>query len=377
MSFNKFLIAVALLGTLGCKDDENGPGGLYVYDNRSASVLVFSELEKVHDAARDRRELPKADRAIKSRRLDGITLAWGGMALDRRHNRLYLVSDTGKVHVISEPGRRNGTLSGKAEIASFNLGGDSDRYSGGSVFGQASVDPAHSTLYVMENAVKGTAARVWHVGNASSVANGSTLARAGHTFHADGDKRGAGLVANSEHKVFVLFGHGDAFERPSGGDQITGPRLREGTNGAFPVDPIQSRPRSTLIGGRTRLAAPLHWGSLAYHGRNRELFALVPPSTGDSAKTSILVFGAGQFHGDHDQPPSRILPDLPEDLRIIAHAPDSDWMAGAASEPNEDGLGRGRKTLYLWPSSGSGKAPVPVENLPGAGEIRGLAIWED
>jgi hypothetical protein len=143
------------------------------------------------------------------------------------------------------------------------------------------------------------------------------------------------------------------------------------------VDPIQSRPRSTLIGGRTRLAAPLHWGSLAYHGRNRELFALVPPSTGDSAKTSILVFGAGQFHGDHDQPPSRILPDLPEDLRIIAHAPDSDWMAGAASEPNEDGLGRGRKTLYLWPSSGSGKAPVPVENLPGAGEIRGLAIWED
>jgi hypothetical protein len=110
--------------------------------------------------------------------------------------------------------------------------------------------------------------------------------------------------------------------------------------------------------------------------RDRELFALLPPAAGDSAKTSILVFGAGQFHGSHDQPPSRILPDLPGDLRIIIHAPVSDWMAGAASEPAEDGLGQGRKTLYPWPSSGSGQPPVTVENLPGAGEIRALAIWE-
>jgi len=368
-------LPVLLLGALGCKDDEGGPGGLYVYDNRSSSVLVWADLEKLHDAARDGRELPEADRTIRSRMLDGITLAWGGMALDPRHHRLYLVSDSGRVHAVSDPGRRNGSLSGKAEITSFSLGGDSDRFSAGSVFGPAAVDPAHDTLYVMENARDGSAARVWRVAKASGIANGQTLARAGRTFHAEGDRWGAGLAANPEHKVYALFGRGEAFDRPGGGDLITGPRLREAANGAFPVDPVQSRPRSTLIGERT-LLSPLRHGSLAYGRRNRELFVLVPPAAGDPAKASILVFGAGQFHGDHDQPPSRILPGLPGDLRIIVHAPDSDWMAGAASEPAEDGLGRGRKTLHLWPSSGSGK-PVAAENLPGAGEIRGLAIWDD
>ncbi|MDR3673478.1 MAG: hypothetical protein P4L36_21715 [Holophaga sp.] len=365
---------LALLTVLGCTNDAGG-GGLHVFDQGSSSVLVWHDLDQVHDAARDGKPLPKADRTIKSSLLSGITLAWGGMALDDDHHRLYLVSEAGKVYVITNPRSKDGALTARGDILSFSLGGESDRFSSGSVFGQASVDSTRNVLYVMENARNGDAARIWQVGNASMVPNGNTLAKAGHTFSVEGDKWGAGLAAGHGHKVFGLFGHGPQYDASSGNGQVTGPRLREALDGTFPSGFGHNHPIHTLIGGDTGLP-PLRYGSLAYSGRDHSLYVLVPPS--GTADPAILVFREHQFRGQHNQPPAWTMPGVPRDLRFIAHPMNSHWMAGAGFSPaagtEAHGRGNGQRTLYLWKAANEAKPHVAVQNLPGVADIRGLAI---
>ena len=83
-------LLLALLGAWGCVDRPDD-GGLYVFDNSSRSILVWKDLDKVHEAAQARKPVPAADRTLTSQALEGITLAWGGMALDSFHKSLYLV----------------------------------------------------------------------------------------------------------------------------------------------------------------------------------------------------------------------------------------------------------------------------------------------
>jgi len=358
--------AIALAGTLGCVDRDDG-AGLYLFDNASRTVQVWQDLEQLHSAARSGGEIPKPVRAIKSSLFRGLSLAWGGMALDGFRHRLYLVSEDGKVHVILNPANRDGELSRPSDIISFSLGASGDRLRGGSVFGQAALDPGKDILYVVENARDGDETRLWQVANASKVANHATVARDEHSIlKAEGDRQGAGVAAGPFHRVYALFGGGEVYEDDRGAQSLRGPRLRQGTAGAFPASLQHRRPMHTLMGPGTRLPDPLGHGSLAYDGRQHELYVLVPP--GDAGRTAILVFGDGQFNGRHDQAPARTLPDPPRDLRILARPWDGNWMLGAAGTASG-----GRGALYLWKAPHEGGGHVEVPNLPGVTDIRGMA----
>jgi hypothetical protein len=310
----------------------------------------------------------------------GINLAWGGLVLDDRNNRLYLVSEEGKVYVIANPKTLNGSISGKSRITSFSLGSSSDRYNGGSVFGQASVDPNGDCLYVMENARTGEAARVWMVRNASKV-SADTVAKDRHTFLVEGDHDGAGVAAGTGNQVYALFGGGKNFEDIHG-EYIIGARLRLGADGVFPTSPLHKNPINTLVGKRTQLPDGFDYGSVAFDGRHHSVYVLVPPVAGvppaEDKPAALLVFGEAQFHGQHDQSPNRTLPEPPKGLRIIVHPPQADWLLGAAfSKGDSHGRGKGKDSLYLWKAPSEGGSFVEVPALPGVKELRGMAMATD
>jgi hypothetical protein len=366
---------LALLGPLGCTVQDTG-GSLYLFDNASSSVQVWQDVEQLHSAAKEAKAIPEPIRTIKSDTFKRITLAWGGMALDPLNRRLYLVSDTGKVHVILDPANQNGSISGKDKIVSFSLGSSGDRYSGGSVFGQASVDPTHNTLYVVENAKDGESSRLWQVPNASKL-DGRTLGKDRHTLGVENDKRCAGVAAGPAHKVYALFGDGDEFTDGPGGANLPGPRLRQGTNGAFPAPLMPRNPVNTLVGDRTLLPDTLGYGALAFDQRHHLLYALVPPAkAGDPP--SILTFGEGQFHGHHNQAPERVLPKPPRNLRLIVHPSNSHWMLGAGfTRTGDRGQGAGQGKLYLWKAPSEDGTWIEVPSLPGVTDLRGMASAAD
>jgi hypothetical protein len=371
-----------ILGLLGCGGGKSE--SLYVFDGKSNTVRVWEDLDKLFEAAKEGAKIPEASRRFESELLESITLAWGGLVVDDHNSRLYLVSTQGTVFVITQPKARNGKLM-HSDILSFKLGSKADRFEKGSVFGQASLDSAHDTLYVMEKAEDGSSARVWHVGKVSRTPNQARLEVSKHTFRAKGDKEGIGLAANPSGKVYALFGDGKAFDGPE--DAVKGPRLRQGesrgTNGAFPANPGHNQPIQLLTGEKTLLTGPLHYGALAHDADHHELYVLAKGSTG--GQTSILVFGEGQFGGSPDQAPNRTLEGAPS-LRILAHASHSDWLAGAhftpapaGSDPAPKahrGQGKGQGRLTLWKSPSEGNPPVEIKSLPKADEIRGLAIGE-
>lgn len=357
---------LALAATLGCVDHESG-GGLYLFDNATRSVKVWRDIGQLHGAARDGGELPQPVRTIRSSLFGDLNLAWGGMALDGFRHRLYLVSVDGKVLVVTDPAHRDGDLSRPTDILSFTLGGSTDRFPGGSVFGQAALDQGQDILYVVETARDGEETRIWQVANASKVLHRHTVPKDDrNTLKAEGDKRGAGVAAGPGHRVYVLFGGGDVHEDDHGHQTLRGSRLRLGSNGAIKASQPHQRPMDTLIGPETRLPETLDYGSLAYDGRHHALYVLVPPR--DEAEAAILVFGQGQFHGRHDQPPRHALPEPPQDLRILAFPQDSDWLLGAAGTAS-----KGQGQLYIWKAPHEGGGHVKAADLPGVTDLRGMA----
>jgi hypothetical protein len=375
--FRQFCLAgiFGLLGTLGCVDGDEGGGGLYLFDNATSTVQVFSNVEELHKAGKDSKPLPEAVRSIKSDAFKGITLAWGGLALDDRNHRLYLVAEDGAVYAIANPKTLKGSISGKDKITSFRLGSISDRLGRGSVFGQASVDPNGNCLYVMETSKDGEESRLWVVRNASKVSS-DTIAKGPKTIcSVDGDKRGAGVAAGVGNRVYALFGGGKNFEDGHGAI-VSGARLREGVDGTFPINTHHKKPINTMVGKNSKIPDATDYGSVAYDGRNHTVYVLVPKS-GDAA-TSILAFGEGQFHGHHDQAPNRTLPDPPKALRLIVHPVNGDWLLGAAfTRSGDNGNGKGLEDLYIWKGPSGGGTVVKVEGLPGVKELRGMAMASD
>jgi len=364
-----------LVATLGCVDRDEGGGGLYLFDNATSTVQVFSNVEELHKAAKDSTPVPEAVRSIKSDAFKGITLAWGGLALDSRNRRMYLVSESGTVYALANPKNLQGAISGKDKITSFKLGSSADRLGSDSVFGPASVDPNGNCLYVMETAKGGGESRVWAVRDASRQPAQTVAKGLKNPFFVDGDERGAGLAAGTGQRVYALFGAGNDFEDGHGG-AIPGPRLREGSGFAFPTNPAHKRPINTMVGKDTRLPDAVRYGSVAYDGRHHSVYVLVPPA-GDEA-ASILAFGEAQFHGQHNQAPDRALPGTPKDLRIIAHPVNSDWLLGAAfTRSGSHGKGKGQDCLYIWKAPSGGGAAVKVAALPGVKELRGMAMSAD
>jgi len=377
-------VLAGMLVTVGCVKKKDGTM-LFVYDGESQSVLVWKDVNSVY-APTTGTTPAAADATISSSLLTSVTppLAWGGLAMDTNTNMLYLVTQGGWVTRISDASSQSGSLSNTTDIIQFTLGSATDRFSSGSVFGQAAVDSSQNTLYVMETSVDGTGTRVWTLPTASHIANGAAFAAANSaTLAVASDTWGSGVAAGGSGTVYGLFGGGSGIVSPSNpGQTIGGPRLRQGQNSAFPTN-LLGIGQNVIFGSNTGLIGTVNYGSLAYDGQNNVLYAFGQPAaafaTTPTTTAQIEVFTTSQFSSGGNQSPNRTLTGVTSNLRILSHPQDSDWLLGATFTPDTSTTsgvpptGAGSPNLLIWKDPSGGGAATSV-SLPGVTEIRGMAI---
>jgi hypothetical protein len=377
----RLLLCLTLLLALGCGGATGGTT-LYVYDNATSSVLAWSDVNKVYSSAEAGTTVAAADRTIVNGLGSGTELAWGGLALDNSSNRLYLVTTGGLVYVIKKASSQSGTVSALTDIISFNLGQSGvDPYSDGSVFGEATVDATSNTLFVLEGAADGSAARVWKITNASDVVSGTIFTpAASYTTGVSTDTFGCGVAAIPGGNLYGLFGGGGALYNGLGTVAYSGPRLRKSSSGVL-TSPLGSLYSSgAVVGALTELGSPLEYGSLAYDSQNLALYVFAPDSAA-ATDAAILVFTSGSFSPGLDVAPSRSLGDTAwalASLRIIAHPADGDWLLGAdftLTSGSTIGAGTGGDTLLIWKAPSGGSAAITAK-MTGTSEIRGMAIGD-
>ena len=365
-----------LLALPGCTGGSSGRT-LYVYDNLSSSVRVWTDVNTVYAAAAAGTAVAAPDRVISSSLYSSITLGWGGLALDDNRDRLYLVTQAGMVFDIHGAGSQDGSIAATSDITGFALGEATERYSSGSVFGAAAVDPGSDLLYVLETALDGSGCRVWKIGAPDALANDTVLTPASsYTTGLGTDTFGSGVAAVPALGVFGLFGGGSAIYTAS--STYTGPRLRLGDGGSFAATTSAGYGYDVIVGGDTLLGSSITYGSIAYDASNACLYVLDGPGP-----TGIHVFDKNQFtSGQLDAAPSRTLGDSAAslaELRILAHPPYSDWLLGAGYSVTTagTGIGTGLPTLYLWKNPSDGgtavQAALPA-SASGSLQIRGMAI---
>jgi hypothetical protein len=365
--------AAGLLSALGCVDNTTGGTTLYVFDNTSKQVKAWSDVNALHDLG-DGGTAGDPDRTIGSSALSGVTLAWGGLAVDSVTNRVYLLSEAGTVYVITNASNQNGTLSTATttDFYSFNLGSSSDRYDN-DVFGQLAVDPTTNYLYAMESTLAGNKSRVWRVASPSSQYY-TTLAASSNTTSAGSDTFGDGVAVMSGGEAYGLFGSGgQVFGGIAGTTSYTGARIRLTAGKSFVGDPnYGSSSTNVIIGPSTGLTDSLSYGALAYDNQHSQLYVLAQGSE------PLLVWNRSQFGSTCDQAPVRSLTSdsgLLTNLRTISHPYDSDWLVGAyyTIAPTTATTGTGGTSLLIWKDPSGSGAPVKV-TLPGPLEVRGMAI---
>ncbi len=352
-------IAIALLGT-GCVDPDASGGGstsgtaLYVFDGSTTPdkgrVLVWNEANTPYT---DPTAAPS--RVISGSALDKVKdLAFGGMCMDTSGNRLYMVSVTGDVARIESVRSKSGTLSSTADAVYFTLGnGSTDRLTG-SKFGQATIDPQSSTLYVTE--MGDSESRIWVVARPEQYPQNANVSA--QTVTVSGDKQGYGVAAWLG-AVYATFQDGNAV---IGGDltQYTGPRLRKGSSGGF-----QSNANVIVGSSKTLLK---RYGVLAYDSGNDRVFVASHLSDTGTTGAPILIFKPGQFSPGLDQAPDKTLGDATlNNLRILAHAGNKDWLAaGTSSGESPSNL------VYLWRNPTTATTPRSISL--GNALVRGLAF---
>jgi hypothetical protein len=373
------LLGLPVLLALGC-GGASGDTTLYVYDNASSSVLIWSDVSKVYASAKAGTTVAAADRTIVNGLGSGAELAWGGLALDSTSNRLYLVTTSGLVYVINKASSQTGTVSALADVISFSLGESGvDPYSGGSVFEQAAVDGASNTLFVLETAASGSASRVWKITDASGVANGTIITpAASYTIGVSTDTFGCGVAAIAGGNAYGLFGNGSVIYNGLGTIAYSGARLRKSSGGVFPSPLGGLYSSGVVIGALTELGSPLEYGSLGYDAQHLALYVFAPDSASPT-DAAILVFDSSTFSTSLDVAPSRTLGDTAgalATLRIIAHPADGDWLLGAnftLTSGSTIGAGTGGSTLLIWDAPSGDSAALSV-TMPDTSEIRGMAI---
>lgn len=368
-----FATLVAALGLMvGCVDPDDadgsmGVGGtsLYVFDSSdgaSSRILVYSDVATLFNDSET-----QPSRRLSGAKIEKVkNLAWGGMCFDTNGNRLYLVSEAGDVVRIDRARSQNGDISSPFDISSFMLGSsDSERLANGK-FGQATVDPRTSSLYVTES--NSSNSRVWIVENPGSLTDGATASYNSNLF-IPGEKGGTGMAVGTDGSVFAYMDDGSFFSDPLSGVSYSGPRLRKGNSSGFPLT------TSVIVGdasdsvNKTKLA---RYGSLAvdsdgYVYLARHLLDAGLDTTG--SEDSILVFSPGQFNPGRNQAPERTFSQI-NNLRIISHAVTRDWLVGASSF-GDYGLG----TVSVWRAPSSAVGVSLKEFSIGAGAaIRGLAL---
>lgn len=351
--------AAAILA-IACVDPDASGGGatsgtsLYLYDGAdtpgSGRVLVWNDANTLFANAN-----ANPERTLSGAALDKVkTLGLGGMCMDTSGNRLYMVSETGDVARVESVRSKNGTLSSTADAVSFTLGsGSSDRLAG-SKFGQAALDPQTSTLYVTETG--DSESRIWVVQRPDQYGQNANVPA--QTIAVSGDKKGYGVAARLG-AVYATFQEGNAV---IGGDQVqyTGPRLRKGTSTGFSAN------TSVLVGtSNTQLR---RYGALAYDAGNDQVFVAVHLADASAGTSPLLVFKPGQFSPGLDQAPNRTVGDSTlNNLRILAHGGNKDWLAAATSSGEQPS-----NMVYLWRNPLSAGTPRTI--TVGSAKVRGLAF---
>jgi hypothetical protein len=365
---------------MGCVDapktGDTSNTSLYVFDIASQTVKVWSDVNTVYAAPT---APPVPDRVVTSGSISNMgLLAWGGMALDYSGNRLYLLSEDGKVVRIERIRSQNGSLTLSTDITTFYLGDNSnssDRLSGGSTFGQIAISASQGTLYATETATTGGATRIWVVANAGSVPSGTKYPMAGNTLRSidsnDLAGTGAGVAAGASGTVFGFFTGGSTVYDGLGQNGVDGPRLRSTNTASF------ANSSNVLIGNLTGLGSAPTFGSLAFDISGNRLYLARQDSTG--TLPAVLVFTPGQFGtSTFNQAPAGNLGEISSalpSLRFISHAGTKDWLAGA----NMTAAGTAQNTVFLWkaPSVKSATGTYPsatAVTLSSSIAVRGLAF---
>jgi hypothetical protein len=363
-------VTLALAG-LGCVD-HNQTSPIYIFDGANSTggtVLEWDDVAKVNTSGGTS---AAADRTITGSFSGASTpLGWGGMVLDESADQIYLVFQDGTGYVIKKASGQNGSISGTDNIISFTLDNSGSTFSTGSFFGQAALDSSNHVLYVMETAQDGSNSRVWFVPGINTLLNGASFTTS-NTFNVSGDKWGAGLAAAPGGRFWALFGYGSTVY-DSLGASYSGERLRMGSGSSFGGGANSQ----VLVGDATQMnTSSTNYGTLAYDSQNALVYAFVKPASG-ATTYSVLVFGAGQFNlaAPNQAPKTTIADTALQNLRILAHPPYNDWMAGAdfTAGSTSSSSGTGGSTLHLWDQPSNGAASTTV-TMSGATEIRGIAF---
>jgi hypothetical protein len=349
-----------LLPLASCVDIEQGGGStsgtsFYVFD---ASDTPSAGRIRVWDDASALFANGSAgpDRTLRGTLLDKVkTLGWGGMCIDATSNRMFLVSEAGDVVRVERLRNQNGTLSSTNDIVNFSLGsGSADRLPSGK-FGQAAIDPSSGTLYVTES--NDSESRVWVVTSPERYGLNDVVQR--QSIGMPGDKQGTGVAA-WQGSVYGYFGDGN----PVIGSDLTqynGARLRKGNASGFGTTTIYP-----IVGPNTQLGK---YGAMAFDSGNNQLYLARHLTDAVATGAPILIFPIGQFTIGLNQPPDKTLGSGAgfDNLRILAHAGNKDWLAGATSDAGAPG-----SKLYLWKNPLSAATPRTVEMYGTA--IRGMAF---
>jgi len=377
-------VLAVLLATLGCVEDNGNGKTLYAFDPGSGSVLVWNDINSVYGVGGGG-TAPAPDRTIQSGQLAGITLAWGGLVVDSGRNLIYLVTESGTVFVITKANTQNGSISNVSDIYSFTLGYSSQQLNN-AVFGQVALDATSNILYAQETTYDGKTTQVWVVPSVSSFNNGSNVDPS--VFPPVGiaaDQWGAGVAAVPGGGLFGLFGNGQTVLYDALGNGYSGARLRLGSSSGFVnANPITNVSSNVLIGGSTLLAT-MSTGSapsptsLAYDPQATDLYVFDPGNA--SATAAVLVFRQSQFtlSGNLNQSPGRTLGDPAgnvQNLRVLSHAPNSDWLLGAniVTAATTTSSGDGGSALLIWKNPSSGAVASISVTLPGVTSLRGMAL---
>ena len=353
------VLTIALLDS-GCVDPDATGGGstsgtaIYIFDGAdspaSGRVRIWNDANALYADP-----LATPTRTLSGLAFDKVKdLGLGGMCMDTTGNRLYMVSQTGDVARVEGVRSKNGTLSSTADVVTFSLGsGSADRLAG-SKFGQAAIDPQTSTLYVTETGDSDS--RIWVVHNPAQYAQNGNVPL--QTVSVSGDRKGYGVAAWLG-SVYATFQEGNAV---IGGDltQYNGPRLRRGTSSGFGAN------TNVLVGtANTRLK---RYGALAYDSGNDQVFVACHLADASASGTPILVFKPGQFSPGLDQAPDKTLGDSTlNNLRILAHGGNKDWLSAATSSGETPS-----NQVYLWKNPLTATTPRTIDL--GTARVRGLAF---
>ncbi len=343
------LVASLVLLLTACKDPGAITAGsaLYTFDCTSNQVFIWTDLDTLYDHPAN----PPTYQLSASLFSQVTNLAWGGVCFDINRGILYLVSDTGSIVRVSSIRTQTGTVP-SAQVVSFSLS-NTGRLTP-STFGQASLDAANDTLYITENG--GSSTQIWVVTNASAQAQSASLAL--QSLQVSGDSGGTGVAAASG-VVYAFLQDGG----PVGLDAWTGPRLRQGTSGAFPADGSK-----VIIGNNTGLGI---YGALALDTGDGYLFAARHNVDSGGAAQPIQVFTTGQFNSGINATPYKTLGSATDQssLRVISHPGNKDWLVGLLGEGPV-----GYSTIVLWTTPWGGTAAVSVTGAPAGSVLKGLAV---